>query len=587
MNVFKRKTVFIGLLVVILLSISLGLYISKFKSSFESNKVKNPVSYKELYDRLKVANYNYNYKNSVDQMEATPSMSKESDYSETNIQVEGVDESDIVKTDGEYIYSLFNDYLNIFKVDDGVIEKISTINTEETKENKSSFSFGMYLKGNKLIILKKLYPSIAYGINEIIPRYDYSNIHETIISIYNIEDRSNPKLINELTQSGTYVSSRLIDNNLYIVTNYYVNDGINYDDINTFVPKVRTNGERTIKLKDITILPKTYSNSYLVITGTDINDSDDFISTKAILGNSSDIYADLDSLYVASYYSESFFDFYTIKTNIIKFSLDKGKVSMEASGVVNGKLLNQFSMDEYDNYFRVVTTSVDSSRTSNNNLYILDKNLKVKSKLEDLAKEERVYSVRFDKEIVYFVTFKQVDPLFVADLSDPLNPVIKSELKIPGFSDYLHVYNEKYLFGLGYDADLEGRAEALKISMFDIQDKLNVKEKFKTLISDEYSWSEASYNHKAILISSKKNIIAFPYDFSYVIYKFDEETGFEKLSEIDFSEEYNEYFYSSGRGIYIDDYIYVLSSNQITSMNLLTLEKIGTLKYNTTINQEQ
>jgi uncharacterized secreted protein with C-terminal beta-propeller domain len=147
----------------------------------------------------------------------------------------------------------------------------------------------------------------------------------------------------------------------------------------------------------------------------------------------------------------------------------------------------------------------DGSKTFNA-LYVLDADLQVAGSITDLAQDEVIYSARFDGDIGYFVTFRQVDPLFAVDLSNPKAPVVLSALKIPGFSEYLHLWSDGRLFGLGRDADVEtGRAGRMKLSMFDTSDPADVTER-KTLLLDS-DYSAALYNHKAILISRDKNLI--------------------------------------------------------------------------------
>lgn len=578
----------LGLLLFTLILIGINSYNSRIEKT--NALVKNPKSYNELYRLMEGINKNQDniaYQNPTGEKDSSTS-----GFSKTNVQVAGVDEADIVKTDGDYIYVLGLDYLYIVDANDKDMEVVSKIKSQETIDGVSSNFIEMYINDNKLIVIKGTYQNYLYDNMEKMPSFYYGGSQETSIAIYNIADKKDPVKINELSQSGSYISSRMINNYLYVTTNHYVYNDLIENDYKTFVPSIKGEESKPIAINDILILPNPITNAYLTVTGIDINNSNDFKSSKAVFGSSSNIYANLDNLYIAGYGNEQINDTYVSKTSLIKFSMNNGMVELKATGSVNGNILNQFSMDEYDNHFRIVTTTSDftiqkdglddtvtnnDTNLSKNNLFVLDTDLKVVSKLEGLAKGERIYSVRFDAEIAYFVTFKQVDPLFVVDISNPLEPTIISELKIPGFSEYLHVFDDKYLFGLGKEADADGKVTGLKISMFDIQNKSEVTEKYKLIIGDQNSWSESSYNHKSILISKDKNIIAFPVNDYYVAYRFIDNVGFEKIGEINFDSGEDMYFYGNIRGLYINDYLYVTNLSKILSLNLNTLEKGTTL----------
>jgi len=182
---------------------------------------------------------------------------------------------------------------------------------------------------------------------------------------------------------------------------------------------------------------------------------------------------------------------------------------------------------------------------------------------------------RFDGNTGYVVTFRQVDPLFSIDLSDPTNPVILGELKIPGFSNYLHNYGEDLLFGLGRDADEEtGGAGYLKLSMFDVSDNANVTEAHSLIIDGVY-YSEASYNHKAILINYERNIIAFPAGDTYMVYSYDAEQGFVEVAVLSLTKDLGyDWYWGSMRGLYIGDVLYVFSDTVMISYDMNNYKEI-------------
>lgn len=525
------------------------------------------------------------------------------DFSDTNLQVAGVQEADIVKSDGKYIYALSNEYLYIVSAVDGELTKLSEIARSSSDGNKlqERYAFEMYVRDNRLVVLTYYYNYYIMrgGMEPAIEAAPdmHSYIHPFYrgivgVEIYDISDRSRPSHLNSFSQSGSYVSSRMIGDVVYLVSNESIYNEMDKKRPETYIPMVYRNGEGTLlDAHDICIAidPEYYYGSaqYLVVSGIDTGGSGEMVSTKSILGYGSTVYASAENLYVAAHSQQDLGNKSSDATQLYRFSLDGGNIELEAEGMVPGSIINQFAMDEYDGTFRIVTTvnsytysdgrqgdMVWRSITDNeqyNALYTLNSNLDIIGKIENLAPDERVYSVRFDGEIGYFVTFRQVDPLFAVDLSNPAHPVVLSELKIPGFSEYLHPFADGLLFGLGKDADEEsGRVGSLKLSMFDVSDPSNVSEINKLIISDLY-YSEASYNHKAILIDSEKNIIAFPADGKYLIYSYSE-MGFQAKAVISLTQNEKDYYYGyqNMRGLYIGDYLYVISDSSISSYSMLT-----------------
>lgn len=524
-------------------------------------------------------------------------------YSDTNLQVAGVQEADIIKTDGRYIYAVSNKYVYIVKVNEGKLSIVSKIERYKNYQSgsRSEDAFEMYVAGDRLVVLKNIYydykpksgagaiePSIGSDASKAIDYYGYyGNVKAIEAEIYDITDKANIKSQSSLGLSGSYVSSRMVGDILYLVTSYTLYDKADKDNPQTYIPSLYSGDESAvIGTQDICIYENPKSARYTVVAGIDTSGEGKIISQKAVLGCGTSMYANSSSIYIATGEQVNENNVSYNKTNILRFSLDKGNVSYVASGSVMGNILNQFSMDEYDGVFRIVTT-VNKYKTqtffnngndvaissvndgTSNCLYTLDPSLKQLGKIEDVAPNERVYSVRFMGEIGYFVTFRQTDPLFSVDLSDAKNPKILSELKIPGFSEYLHPYSNGELFGFGKSADEMGRVTGLKLSMFDTTDPSDVKEKF-TLEIKGNSWSEASYNHKAILIDANKKLIAFPTESQYLIYTYSDKTGFSKIAEISIDSQ-NSYF-GNIRGLYIDNYMYVMTGYSLTSYSMSNYE---------------
>ncbi len=472
----------------------------------------------------------------------TPSLVK--DYSDTNTQVEGVQEADIIKTDGEYIYTISRShvsYMNvvIYKAEGEDTKVVSTIKfyDEDIKDMKY-LPREMYLTNDRLVIIL----SDNYG-------------YETRVDIYNISDKTKPKLINSLGQSGMYLSSRLIGDNLYLLTNFIFDKNYTKDP-DTFIPYlVNYQGNNANRIlmdpSDISMIPYPKQFRYLVVTGIDIQNPEKHVSAKAVFGYGNIVYASLENIYAASVIRSGA---KKSTTHLIKLSLDNGVVDVKGVGSVPGSILNQFSMDEHGGYFRIVT----QSGSEGSNLFVLNDDLQIVGRLEGLAKGERNFSVRFNGDIGYFVTAEMIglvfyDPLFTVDLSDPANPTIMSALDLPGYSAYLHPYEENLLFGLGQGNTF------IKLSMFDVSDKTNVFEKHKLDLPNKYHSSPALNNHKEILIAPNRNIIGFAAGTDYLVFRYDENEGFSLAAVINIEnivEKIRDHS-NVARGVYIEDYLYV------------------------------
>jgi uncharacterized secreted protein with C-terminal beta-propeller domain len=458
----------------------------------------------------------------------------------------------------------------------------------------------MYVHGDSLVVLVSL-----AGWRIASDSLHGSAVEQTTALIYDLGDsRRSPKLIHELGQDGYLIASRMLEGKLYLLTNYgiYYHGELSPDQPEGFIPLCRADGTQELIAPDnMLIWPGVPSSSQTVICSYDIG-SGTIESSQSILGAGNTIYMSHNNLYLArNVYDNGLVNTYTdeqytvteyrqgSRTEIVRFALNGGAITLEATGEIDGYLLNQFAMDEFEGYLRCVTTTDSShyriytdekrgwqnyewiSSGSWNSLFVLDISLNVVGEISELAEDERVYSVRFDGNVGYFVTFRQVDPLFSADLSNPYSPKIMGELKIPGFSQYLHVYGEGRMFGLGRDADEDtGRVRGIKLSMFDTSDPFNLSEKHQ-LILDSY-YSEALYNHKAILILPGKSIIAFPIETGYVCYGYDDNSGFYKRGEYDSSE-----YYGNSRGLYIGDYAYIIVGDSVTILDLELLISVGQL----------
>ena len=535
-----------------------------------------------------------------------------SDYSRTNVQVEGIDEGDIVKTDGRFIYVLRDNELIILEALGGTAAVRSAVKLfdpmgEDASTRYSEYATELYIDGDVAAVVSTFYSYPVYYGDDVIarekdaeggvavsepetapsatasskaavapvaPRMDSSETaavkvaaeilpyplgkNITKVTLYDISNRSNPVFITALAQDGGLLATRLLDGTLYVVSNYYMYD-FKEDAPETFVPSVyKDNEKRLIAPDEIGILPVVPSSQYTVVCAYDV-EGGSLAATRSVLGGGSTVYMNADALYVAGtrYVEEQSapyrYSVYTVTdyasknvTDIVRFDVAGGGLEITASGTVDGSLYGQFALDAYEGKLRVATTQYTSRWTvyvdeemdftnyrwhesgMDNSLYVLDENLSVIGSVTNLAKDEQIYSVRFDGPVAYITTFRRVDPLFAVDLSDPTRPQVLSALKIPGFSQYLHVFGENRLFGLGMDADPEtGRTLGMKLVMFDTTDKTDVTVFHELLLGDRYS--PALYNHKAILISVDKKLIGFPVDNGYAFYGYNDLTGFTRL----------------------------------------------------------
>ena len=336
--------------------------------------------------------------------------------------------------------------------------------------------------------------------------------------------------------------------------------------------------------------------NYLSLAGCNVNSNEE-VDVKTFLGAGEDIYSSTKNMYIAKskyVYDADNYKYLGADTKVLKFNLENGKITFKAEVNIEGQINNQFSMDENEKgEFRIATTIGDvdyniAKSKSSNSLFILDENLNEIGRLDGIAPGEKIYSVRYSGDKAYMVTFYEMDPLFVIDLSDSQNPKILGELKIPGYSSYLHPYDENHLIGFGYDttSNYNGTGvvrNGLKMSMFDISDIKNPKEMFTIKIGDNTTSSELTNNHKALLFSKEKNFIAFPvsgysngkYESKAQVYDIDLEKGFTLKGEIE--HDGSNYRNKIQRIIYSKDIFYTLSQKLIKATDMNTLKEITKL----------
>ena len=557
----------------------------------------------------------------------------QAEYSNTNIQVKGVDEGDNVKTDGKNIYRINKQNVEIIKA--YPVEEMKIIKTIEFNNNSNDVFYPneIYVDAKRMVVIGNYNGSLQKsndsgalpsGLQNSTTTSDLSKIAMPYywkttarVLVYDISDINNIKQTRKVEVDGNSIATRKIGDILYLVSNEYLN--YYSQDTAKITPGYIDSaiGEKYVNIDygDIHYLKDSIHSSYMMLTAINLENEKEPATIYTCLGGGDKIYMSKDSLYISI--QDNRYMYTTMaekgdqkdKTNIYKFQLEAGKFKFTAAGQVNGTILNQFSMDENNKYFRIATTTNPSwnaniQEPTKNNVYVLDEELKVVGKLEDMASGEKIYSVRFMGDKGYVVTFKNIDPLFVIDLKDVSKPTILGKLKIPGYSSYLQPYDENHIIGIGKDTqEVEGRVtvKGVKLSLFDVTDYRNPKEKFSAVIGDAGTESEVLYNHKALLFSKEKNILALPisvvkkgeaddyygrqiFQGAYV-YDVDPLNGFKLRGEITHqsASEVNEGSYDRNiqRILYINDTLYTISNdvimandfNNLSLINKLTISK--------------
>lgn len=477
-----------------------------------------------------------------------------SGYSETNIQEPGVEEGDIVKTDGTYIYILKNDSsVQILEADGSTVNVVGTIlNVKQSGETVKD----MYVTEDRMILISDFSDVRISDVTEEVTGVDW--FEGVKAYTYDISDRSRPDCLGVVEQEGIYSGSRLVAGYLYLYSSCY-KDPVQEDvtpigegEESSYFPSA---GGNVLDPNEIYIPQELQDTSYMIFASVDLANPNKIKDKKAVMSMSDLYYVSTESIYL----TQKGWSAGQSKTTIIKMDFADGMITPMAAGVVQGYLNDNFSMSEYDGYLRIVTTG-----GTGNHLYVLDENMNITGRIENLAAGETIKSARFLGNTGYFVTYREMDPLFSADLSDPYNPKILGELKITGFSSYLHFYGENQLFGLGYETDPDtGERLGIKLSMYDISEPADVKE-VRRLVLD-LDDSAALSNYKSLLIDPGKNLIGFigedynygegyQYESGYFLFRYDPNQGFVDLLEEDLGSDYT---YST-RGIYINDNLYLI-----------------------------
>lgn len=605
-------------------------------------------------------------------------------YSGTNNQVQGVDEADIIKTDGTYIYALVKNELSIIK---------ATPASEANVVSKITFKSrpqDIFIDGQFLAVFgsdSQIYNQAVYQ------TFRRQNPY-TFFKVFDISDPASPKQVRDLDFEGSYFDARLIGDYVYFITNTYNT----YVTNEPLVPRVLDNGQAMslkCELNSKCFAPDVYyfdipydSYSFTNITAINIRNSAEAISGQAYLLNSGqNLYVSQKNIYITytQYLNEydleqdvkktlvqpklsaddqdkiakieaapsfvlnnnekrvkiaQIIDRYLAsldtaaqstlsaeidsalaakltekakemeKTVIHKIAINGNKIEYQAMGEVSGQVLNQFSLDENGDYFRLATTRsqqwsrLSAAQTdSYSNVYVLDASLKTIGSLENIATTEKIYAARFIGDRVYLVTYKQTDPLFVISLADPTKLSVLGAIKIPGFSNYLHPVDKdgKQLIGLGRETEETAtggvKIKGLKLSLFDFTDLSKPKELDNYLIGDSSADSIALQDHKAFLFSADKNILSIPavlrengrLSFAGALVFKIEKNSFVLKGKIDHSlgghfgqsdywDGYSYYDNTVKRSLYINDQLFTFSNKFLKANDLNDLKETKSLE---------
>ena len=579
-------------------------------------------------------------------------------FSETNVRVSGIDEPDIVKTNGSELFVSTPYYGRIRPMffDEPEVEPFLEESDSQirTKANAVMLDEGIspVLNQGGIKAVKAFPPGDLAIEGEIDLSGDLLLYEDTLIVFssdgvrgYDISDARNPKEIweNKLDSKSRIVTSRLYNGKIYMITSTW----IQYRQPCPVIP-LEVNGEDLVipcnRIYYPTKVVATDSTYTAMVVDPDTGNVIDSISFTGSQGQSV-VYMSKNNIYIAGQQQVDMLPFMTgflsenpdiipswvtdklkklmsydigrnakmaefsdimaqfqssldedemlklenefenrmnsyyerfkrdlTKTIIAKVSInekDDKIFNMSEYGTVPGRLLNSFSIDEYDGYLRVATT-IDGQRIglgrfgrtgeSVNDLYVLDENMNVAGSVLDMGRDERIFSARFIGNLAYLVTFKQIDPFFVLDLSNPRKPKIAGELKIPGFSSYLHPLKENTILGVGRENS------KVKLSIFDVSNPSNPVESSKYLMSA--FWSDVQNTHRAFLQDSKNELFFIPAGRSGYIFSYSDDTiKLEKaISDI-----------NAKRAVFIDEYFYIIGTDKIVVVSLKDYERVNEL----------
>ena len=516
-----------------------------------------------------------------------PSAARTTAFSGTNVQVAGVGEADIVKTDGVNVYA------TAWGPDGAAAEIVRAYPPANAallaRIPSRGWDAQLFVSGDRLVVIE--------GAGNYFVRMGPAVFWEptTSILIYDISDPANPILARNVTVTAGYAGARMIGDVVYVVANAWLWLGENDTVV---LPTIWADGTpRPLTYADIgSFRDSEGSHVDTLVLAVNVRSGDPPAFESFLTNGASQLYVSPENLYIVSaewIYSN---DRVVRETSTVHKVAIADTVHYVCSVRVPGTVLNQFSLDEHLGYLRVATTFGQWSpegRETSAGAYVLDDLLHPVGQVTGLARGERVFAARFLGDRAYLVTYRQVDPLFVLDLSDPDAPRVLGYLKVAGVSDYLHPYGDRYLIGLGRnDPDGTGRLHGVKLSLFDVADVEHPREVASFVIGggeNEWSYSEAQYEHKAFLFVPGRDLVVIPvfmgsWDSGYAKYE-----GWAGAYVVSVSPQG---FALRGtvahggnpedagsqqvhRSLYIGDYLYTVSNAYIVASQLDTLQEVA------------
>ena len=435
------------------------------------------------------------------------------DSSRTNIQEAGVDEPDVVKTDGRLIYALAGNSLHVV---DARAERPRLLGSLKLESSATE----LLLRGSRVLVIAG--GGGYYG--RPVPMAEMATTvapgwyqPKTVLTEVDASDPASMTVTRTQEIDGSYVSARQTGETARLVISsparaIYDDDPVLERRVSGWVPRStfrsRVSGRRSTRVvsacRRVRRAQVFAGLDMLTVLTVDMGRGLPSVEADSVMTNGQTVYASTRSLYVgtASWYGEG--------TTLHKFDASRDGITVyEASGKVAGTILNQFSLSEHEGFLRAAST-VGNDESFVTVLEQRGGALEQVGRVGGLGKGERIYSVRFIGDRGYVVTFRQVDPLYTLDLSNPRAPRVRGELKILGYSAYLHPISDDLLIGVGQDATEAGRTQGTQISLFDVSDPANPRRLHAQRVAGEYASSEAEYDHHAFLWWPKTNLAVIP-----------------------------------------------------------------------------
>lgn len=511
------------------------------------------------------------------------------DYYRSDGQISENIEGDVVLTDGKYIYTSYDNKINIVETAGANLDKAAVIDIMDDLKKydcDSSYILDMYIKNNKLIVITYIDAKGEDSYNGYGMEYEKQDIRDlligrTVVMQYDVSDKEKPKHMKNVEIEGEYDSSRLVGNYLHLITvrDCIIGDYSNYEDIinETCMPKV---DGKEIGLDKIYGSNEEGSvDSYVIITAIDCSDKLKVNDKSAVMINNGKVYVNQNNIYifqdVYDYVKKEAGDSTVVydkvkrdnNTLIYKFKYNKGKINPVASSMIEGNVLNEFWLDEYNGYLRIVSSVKNWDKdndgiittydyTVSQTVHLLDDELKRVGYLEGIAEEKYVDLVKLMGNKIYFIKYGRNDEqeLFVVDVSAPENPVFVDGLKVPEYSEYMQPWEKGLLFGID-EEHYDGISTGIKLSMLDTTTGDFELRSKKVIENTLYAYL---YNYNFVMTDAKKNLIGFTAaskesDYKYYLFKYEAGEFVELFSYINKDDE-NWY-----RSLYIEDYLYIIS----------------------------